>query len=54
MLTRHGLNRLSWMDRPTGQVIRRCERERPGKLIHVDIKKLGNMLMCQLSCGVAP
>jgi hypothetical protein len=43
VLTRHGLNRLSWMDRPTGQVIRRYERERPGELVHVDIKKLGNI-----------
>lgn len=31
------------MDRPTGQVIRRYERERPGELVHVDIKKLGNI-----------
>ncbi len=43
VLTRHGLNRLRWMDRPTGQVIRRYERERPGELVHVDIKKLGNI-----------
>ncbi|MFI7241685.1 IS481 family transposase [Streptomyces qinglanensis] len=43
VLTRHQLNRLSWMDRPTGQVIRRYERERPGELVHVDIKKLGNI-----------
>ncbi|WP_037840419.1 IS481 family transposase, partial [Streptomyces sp. NRRL S-1813] len=43
VLTRHGLNRLRWMDRPTGQVIRRYERARPGELIHVDIKKLGNI-----------
>ncbi|WP_416965858.1 IS481 family transposase [Streptomyces sp. Agncl-13] len=43
VLTRHQLNRLRWMDRPTGQVIRRYERERPGELIHVDIKKLGNI-----------
>lgn len=43
VLTRHGLNRLRWMDRPTGQVIRRYERERPGEFIHVDIKKLGNI-----------
>ncbi|WBP90699.1 IS481 family transposase [Kitasatospora cathayae] len=43
ILTRHGLNRLRWMDRPTGQVIRRYERERPGELVHVDIKKLGNI-----------
>ncbi|MDO0928363.1 IS481 family transposase [Streptomyces sp. TG1A-8] len=43
VLTRHQLNRLRWMDRPTGQVIRRYERERPGGLVHVDIKKLGNI-----------
>ncbi|GAA4902450.1 hypothetical protein HNR25_004802 [Streptomonospora salina] len=30
------------MDRPTGQIIRRHERQRPGELVHVDIKKLGN------------
>ncbi|GLW70222.1 IS481 family transposase [Kitasatospora phosalacinea] len=43
VLTRHGVNRLRWMDRPTGQVIRRYERDRPGELVHVDIKKLGNI-----------
>lgn len=43
VLTRHNLNRLRWMDRPTGQVIRRYERSRPGELVHVDIKKLGNI-----------
>ncbi|CAM5432859.1 IS481 family transposase [Streptomyces narbonensis] len=30
ILTRHRLNRLAWLDRPTGTVIRRYERERPG------------------------
>jgi len=43
VLTRLGISRLSWMDRPTGQVIRRYERERTGELIHVDIKKLGKI-----------
>ncbi|MFJ5712909.1 IS481 family transposase, partial [Streptomyces sp. NPDC093105] len=43
ILTRHRLNRLSWMDRPTGVVIRRYERERPGELVHVDVKKLGRI-----------
>jgi len=43
VLTRLGINRLSWMDRPTGRVIRRYERDRPGELIHVDIKKLGRI-----------
>ncbi|MFI0983604.1 IS481 family transposase [Streptomyces sp. NPDC021093] len=43
VLTRHRLNRLSWTDRPTGAVIRRYEREHPGELIHVDVKKLGRI-----------
>ena len=43
VLTRHGLSRLAWMDRPTGQVIRRYERDRPGELVHVDVKKLGRL-----------
>jgi transposase len=43
VLTRLGISRLSWMDRPTGQVIRRYERERTGELVHVDIKKLGKI-----------
>ncbi|MGZ9928898.1 IS481 family transposase [Streptomyces sp. NC-S4] len=43
ILVRHGLNRLSWLDRPTGEPVRRYERARPGELVHVDIKKLGNI-----------
>ncbi|MFJ3080668.1 leucine zipper domain-containing protein, partial [Streptomyces halstedii] len=43
VLTRHRLNRLSWLDRPTGTVIRRYERDHPGELIHVDVKKLGRI-----------
>ncbi len=43
VLARYGLNRLSHCDRATGRVIRRYERERPGELVHVDIKKLGNI-----------
>ncbi|MFE9688151.1 IS481 family transposase, partial [Streptomyces sp. NPDC006285] len=43
ILTRHGLNRLAFLDRPTGQVIRRYERDRPGELVHVDVKKLGRI-----------
>src|SRR5260370_6919497 len=38
---RHALQRPDWMDRPSGRVIRRYEWERPGELVHVDIKKLG-------------
>jgi hypothetical protein len=43
VLVRHGLNRLAWLDRSTGQLIRRYERDRPGELIHVDVKKLGRI-----------
>ena len=43
VLRRHGLNRLAWMDRPTGQVIRRVHTDRPGELVHVDVKKLGRI-----------
>ena len=43
ILTRHGLHRLAWLDRPTGQLIRRYERARPGELIHVDVKKIGRL-----------
>ncbi|MFE2654735.1 IS481 family transposase, partial [Streptomyces sp. NPDC018007] len=43
ILTRHSLNRLSWIDRPTGTLIRRYERDRPGELIHIDVKKLGRI-----------
>jgi transposase InsO family protein len=43
VLTRHGLHRLAWLDRPTGQMIRRYERERPGELVHVDVKKIGRL-----------
>jgi transposase InsO family protein len=43
VLRRHQLHRLDWMDRPTAEVIRRYERERPGELIHVDIKKLARI-----------
>ncbi|MER7482825.1 leucine zipper domain-containing protein, partial [Streptomyces sp. NPDC126510] len=43
VLVRHGLNRLAFLDRPTGQVIRRYERACPGELVHVDVKKLGRI-----------
>jgi transposase InsO family protein len=43
VLARHGISRLAWMDRPTGRVIRRYERDRPGELVHVDVKKLGRL-----------
>jgi transposase InsO family protein len=43
VLCRLGLNRLAWMDRPTGRVIRRIHTSRPGELVHVDVKKLGRI-----------
>ncbi|MER7989172.1 IS481 family transposase [Streptomyces noursei] len=43
VLTRYRLARLTHLDRATGRAIRRYERNRPGELIHVDIKKLGNI-----------
>jgi transposase InsO family protein len=42
VLARHGLSRLSRLDRVTGDVIR-YERDHPGELIHVDVKKLGRI-----------
>lgn len=43
ILVRHQLNRLAWMDRPTGRVVRRIETSRPGELVHVDVKKLARI-----------
>jgi pimeloyl-ACP methyl ester carboxylesterase len=37
------LNRLSYVDRATGEPIRRYEHPHPGALVHVDVKKLGNI-----------
>ena len=43
VLVRCKLNRLSHVDVRTGEPARRYEHERPGSLIHVDVKKLGNI-----------
>lgn len=43
ILVRHGLNRLRWMDRPTGRVIRRIETSHVGELVHIDVKKLARI-----------
>ncbi len=42
VLRREGISRLSYIDRPTRTVVR-YERERPGELLHVDVKKLGRI-----------
>ena len=43
VLVRERLNRLDHIDRASGEPIRRYERDRPGELVHVDIKKLGTV-----------
>jgi transposase InsO family protein len=43
VLVRCRLNRLSHVDVKTGEPARRYEHEFPGSLIHVDVKKLGNI-----------
>jgi transposase InsO family protein len=43
VLVRHGVNRLRWMDRPTGRVIRRIETDHCGELVHIDVKKLARV-----------
>jgi len=43
ILVRCRLNRLSHVDRATGEPIRRYEHKHPGDLIHVDVKKLGKV-----------
>ena len=43
VLVRCRLNRLSHLDRVTGERIRRYEHDRPGDLLHVDVKKLGKV-----------
>jgi transposase InsO family protein len=43
VLTRCRVNRLSHIDRVTGEPIRRFEHDYPGSLIHVDVTKFGNV-----------
>ena len=43
VLVRCRVNRLSHIDIRTGELIRRYEHDHPGSLIHVDVKKLGNI-----------
>jgi transposase InsO family protein len=43
VLVRQGLNQLRAFDRPTGRVIRRIDTNRPGELVHIDVKKLGRI-----------
>jgi transposase InsO family protein len=43
VLRRYHCARLAHLDRGTGLPVRRYERERPGELVHVDVKKLGKI-----------
>jgi len=43
VLTRCRVNRLSHIDRVTGEPIRRYEHDYPGSMIHVDVTKFGNI-----------
>ncbi|WP_203888328.1 IS481 family transposase, partial [Planotetraspora kaengkrachanensis] len=43
ILVRYRMPPLAHLDRATATRIRRYERQRPGELVHVDIKKLGNI-----------
>ncbi|MGL5852036.1 MAG: IS481 family transposase, partial [Phycicoccus sp.] len=43
VLTRCRLNRLAHVDRAAGEPVRRYEHPHPGAMLHVDVKKLGNI-----------
>lgn len=43
VLVRHQLNRLQALDRPTGRLVRRYEKDTPGELIHVDTKQVARI-----------
>ncbi len=43
VLTRYGCPPLAALDRATTVRVRRYERDYPGELVHVDVKKLGNI-----------
>ena len=42
VLRRHGMSRLAHTDRTSGVVVR-YQREHPGELVHLDVKKLGRI-----------
>jgi hypothetical protein len=43
VLVRCRISRLAHLDRATGRPIRRYEHSDPGSLVHIDVKKLGNI-----------
>ena len=52
VLRRHHMSRLAHTDRPSGAVVR-YERERPGELVHLDVKKLGRILTAAATASTA-
>ena len=42
VLRRHHMSRLAHLDRPSGAVVR-YQRQHPGELVHIDVKKLGRI-----------
>lgn len=53
VLRRRGLNRLAWLDRPTGQTIRRYESEMPGDLGHMDGEPVSPAEASRVACQAA-
>jgi hypothetical protein len=43
VLARCRIHRLSYIDRVTGEPLRRYEHDHPGSLIHVDVTKFANI-----------
>lgn len=43
VLSRYGMNRLAFMHRPTGRVVRRIVTSRPGELVHIDAKRMARI-----------
>lgn len=43
VLSRYGVARLNWLDRPTGRTVRRIETTAVGELVHMDVKKVGKI-----------
>jgi transposase InsO family protein len=43
VLVRCRISRLAYLDRVTGQPVRRYQHDHPGALVHIDVKKLGNI-----------
>src|SRR5215212_6820640 len=50
VLARHQVPRLGELDRPTGQVVR-YQRQRPGELVHLDVKsRVASLMVVAIGC----